>query len=39
MGSISHIHGNFFESKMQTLMNTVNCVGFIGGEIRNQQNF
>ena len=33
MGSISHIHGNIFDSKMQTLVNTVNCVGFMGGGI------
>ena len=33
MGSISHIYGNIFDSKMQTLVNTVNCVGFMGGGI------
>ena len=33
MGSISQINGNIFDSKMQTLVNTVNCVGFMGGGI------
>ena len=33
MGSISHIYGNIFDSKMQTIVNTVNCVGFMGGGI------
>jgi len=33
MESISHIYGNIFDSKMQTIVNTVNCVGFMGGGI------
>jgi len=33
VGSISHIHGNIFDSSMQTIVNTVNCVGFMGGGI------